>query len=256
MNKAYEFCKANYRKKTTPKYVKLQMRDFMRICEGKNNKYTISAKKVKQVESILKLLIMPKGLKAGKTLYECTCGYQWFFYIAILCTVYMDNENKRRYETGVLEICRKNFKTYTIATIFILLFLTEPQFSKFYSVAPDGALSREIREAISETIRSSPLVYEYKNNKRFKILRDYILFKPTQIMYTPLNYSTSRLDGRLPSAFICDETGALPNSYAIQSMRSGQLNILNKLGFVISTKYPTIDNPFEDEVNYSKKVLV
>ena len=38
-------------------------------------------------------------------------------------------------------------------------------------------------------------------------------------------------------------------------MKSGQLNILNKLGFIISTKYPTIDNPFEDEVNYSKKVL-
>lgn len=30
---------------------------------------------------------------------------------------------------------------------------------------------------------------------------------------------------------------------------------MNKLGFVISTKYPTIDNPFEDEVAYSKKVL-
>ncbi len=38
-------------------------------------------------------------------------------------------------------------------------------------------------------------------------------------------------------------------------MKSGQLNILNKLGFIISTKYPTIDNPFEDEVAYSKKVL-
>ena len=75
MNKAYVFCKENYRKKTTPKYVKLQMRDFMRICEGKNDKYIISDKKVKQVENCLKLLIMPKGLKAGKTLYECTCGY-------------------------------------------------------------------------------------------------------------------------------------------------------------------------------------
>jgi phage terminase large subunit-like protein len=38
-------------------------------------------------------------------------------------------------------------------------------------------------------------------------------------------------------------------------MRSGQLNILNKLGFIISTKYPTIDNPFEDEVKYAKRVL-
>lgn len=60
---------------------------------------------------------------------------------------------------------------------------------------------------------------------------------------------------KLPNAFICDETGALPISYPIQAMRSGQLNILNKLGFIISTKYPTIDNPFEDEVKYSKQVL-
>jgi len=254
-NKAYEYCKKSIRLKTTPKYVKLQMKDFIKICEEKNDKYIVSKKKVRQVENILKLLIMPKGLKAGQTLYECTSGYQWLFYTAILCTVYKDNPQKRRYEIGVLEICRKNFKTFTIATIFILLFLTEPQFSKFFSVAPDGALSREVREAISEIIRSSPLIYEYKDNKRFKILRDYILFKPTQIQYIPLAYSTSRLDGRLPNAFIVDEAGALPSSYAIESMKSGQLNILNKLGFIISTKYPTIDNPFEDEVKYSKKVL-
>ena len=254
-NKAYDFCKISVNQETTPKYVKLQMQEFIDVCEGKDKKYILSEVKLKQVNNILKLLVMPKGLKAGQTLYECTTGYQWLFYIAILCTVYRDNPKKRRYEIGVLEICRKNFKTFTIATIFILLFLTEPKFSKFFSVAPDGALSREVREAISEIIRSSPLIYEYKDNKRFKILRDYILFKPTQVTYIPLSYSTSRLDGRLPNAFIVDEAGALPTSYAIESMKSGQLNILNKLGFIISTKYPTIDNPFEDEVNYSKKVL-
>jgi len=254
-NKAYEFCKKSIRKKTTPKYVKIQMKEFMRICEGKDKKYIISEKKLKQLENILKLLNMPKGLKAGQPLYDCTVGYQWLFYVAILCTVYRDNQKKRRYETGVLEICRKNFKTYTIATIFILLFLTEPKFSKFYSVAPDGSLSREIREAIAETIRSSPAVYEYKDTKRFKILRDYIMFKPTQTQYIPLSYSTSRMDGKLPNAFCADEVGALPVSYPIEAMRSGQLNILNKLGFIISTKYPTIDNPFEDEIKYSKRVL-
>lgn len=254
-NKAYEYCRESVKKKTTPRYVKAQMKLWMKICEGKDKKYIISEKKVKQVESIMRILVMPKGLKAGQSLYECTTGYQWFFIIAILCTVHRNNENKRRYENGILEICRKNFKTYTIATIFIILFLTEPQFSKFYSVAPDGALSKEIREAISETIRSSPLVYEFKTQKRFKILRDYIMFKPTQIQYIPLSYSTSRMDGRLPNAFICDETGALSSSYPVNAMRSGQLNLLNKLGFIISTKYPTIDNPFEDEVTYAKKVL-
>lgn len=253
--RAYQFCVDNIDKVTTPKYVKLQMKEFMRVYEGKDEKYVISKKKLNQLENILKLLIMPKGLKAGKSLYETTCGYQWLFYTAIFCTVYRDNQNKRRYETGVLEICRKNFKTYTVSTIFIILFLTEPNFSKFYSVAPDGALSREIKEAIAETIRSSPLVYEYKNTKRFKLLRDYILFKPTQTKYVPLSYSTSRMDGKLPNAFCADEVGALPISYPIQAMRSGQLNILNKLGFIISTKYPTIDNPFEDEIKYSKQVL-
>ena len=253
--KAYDFCIEHRNKETTPKYVRLQMEDFIRICDGKDEKYTISEFKINQLENILKLLIMPKGLKAGKTLYETTCGYQWLFYTAILCTVYRDNPEKRRYETGVLEISRKNFKTYTISTIFIILFLTEPKFSKFYSVAPDGSLSREIREAISETIRSSPVIYEHKSKKRFKILRDYIMFNPMQIKYTPLSYSTSRMDGKLPNAFISDETGALPISYPIQAMRSGQLNILNKLGFIVSTKYPTIDNPFEDEIKYSKQVL-
>ena len=254
-NNAYDYCKKSVRKKTTPKYVKLQMRDFMRIYDGKNKKYIVSERKVAQVESILKILKMPKGLKAGQSLYDCTTGYQWLFYIAIICVVYRDNEEKRRYETGLLEICRKNFKTFTIATLFIILFLTEPKFSKFYSVAPDGSLSREVREAIAEIIRSSPLVYEWKYKKRFKILRDYIMFIPTETKYVPLSYSTSRMDGKLPNVFIADEVGALPTSYPIDAMRSGQLNILNKLGFIISTKYPTIDNPFENEVAYSKKVL-
>ena len=254
-SKALDFCRKSLRRKTTPKYVKAQMREFVKISEGKDEKYIISESKLHMIENILKILRMPKGLKAGQSLYDCTCGYQWLFYIAILCTVYRDNPLKRRYEIGVLETCRKNFKTYTIATIFILLFLTEPKFSKFYSVAPDGALSKEIREAISETIRSSPLVYQHNGSLRFKILRDYILFKPTQTIYTPLAFSTSRMDGRLPNAFCADEVGDLPTNYPIEAMQSGQINILNKLGFIISTKYPTIDNPFEDEVKYCKKVL-
>lgn len=255
MNKAYEYCKKNIRKKTTPKYVKLQMKEWLKIAEGKHKKYIVSEAKVKQVENILKLLNMPKGLKAGESLYNCSTGYQWFIYIAVFCTVYRDDTKRRKYETCLLEICRKNFKTYTVGTIFIIAFLTEPQFSKFYSVAPDGSLSKEIQEAISETLRSSPAIYEYKNTKRFKILRDYISFKPLLSKFIPLSYSTSRMDSRMPNVFCADEVGALPINYPVEAMRSGQINMKNRLGFIISTKYPTIDNPFEDYVSYSKKVL-
>lgn len=253
--KAYLYCKANYRKKTTPKYVKLQMRDFMKICEGRDKKYMVSTEKIKQIEGLTKLLIMPRGLKAGKTIYECSEGYQWLTYSATLAVVHRKNPEKRRYELAVLELCRKNYKTFTVGTVFIILFITEPRFSQFYSVAPDGALSREIREAIVQILKSSPLVYKHKDKERFRILRDYISFDLKESKYTPLNYSNSNLDGKLPNVFCADEVGALPNSYAIEAMMSGQLNILNKLGFIISTKYPTINNPFEDQVAYCKKVF-
>lgn len=254
-NKAYKYCKQAIQSDTTPRYVKLQMNDFMSICEDKNPKYKLSVKKLTMIEGLLKILIMPKGLKVGQSLYECTTSYQWLVYTASLCVVYRDNPGKRRYETVLLEICRKNFKTYTIATLMIILMLTEPQFSQFYSVAPDGSLSREVMEAIKTTLKASPLIYKHKNTQRFKILRDYIQCEVTETKYVPLNYSTSTLDGKLPNVFLCDETGALPSVYPLEAMRSGQLNILNKLGFVISTKYPTINNPFEQEVAYSKKVL-
>lgn len=253
--KAYDYCKANINADTTPRYVRKQMQEFMDIEDGKSKKYKISEAKYKQIEAILKLLIMPKGLKAGQTLYECTTGYQWLIYTAVLCTVYRDNEERRRYETCILEICRKNFKTYTVGTLFIILFITEPNFSEFYSVAPDGKLSREVKEAIAKTIKSSPLVYERNGVKRFKLLRDYIEFSLKESKYTPLNYSNSNMDGKLPNVYCADEVGALPNTYAIEAMQSGQLNILNKLGFIISTKYPTIDNPIEDYAAYAKKVL-
>lgn len=239
-----------------PKYVKLQVKEFLNIANNKDRQYIIDDNKVRTIGELLKLLIMPKGLKANITVYDAMAGFQWFFITAILCTVERNNKDKRRYENAILEICRKNGKTFIIAILFILLFFIEPKFSKFYSVAPDGSLSREIKTAIEEILRSSPAMLGKMNGKeKFKILRDYIHCNITDNRYIPLNYSTGRLDGKLPSVFLVDETGALPNTYAIEAMRSGQLTILNKLGFIISTKYPTLNNPFEDEVDYAKRVL-
>ena len=243
-------------KVNAPKFVKLQVKEFLSIANNKDSRYKIDENKVRTIGELLKLLIMPKGLKANATVYDAMAGFQWLFIIAILCTVERDNTDKRRYENAILEICRKNGKTFLIAVLFILLFFIEPKFSKFYSVAPDGSLSREIKTAIEEILRSSPAMLGKMNGKeKFKMLRDYIHCNITENRYIPLNYSTGRLDGKLPSVFLVDETGALPNTYAIEAMRSGQLTILNKLGFIISTKYPTLNNPFEDEVDYAKRVL-
>lgn len=235
-----------------PHYVRLQCSEFKTLADGYDSQFMVSEKKLRKITALLRLMILPKGLSAGKTLYDSAVGYQWLFWVSVLCVVWREDKRRRRYENALLEIARKNFKTYTIAVLFLLLLLTEPDFSKLFSVAPDGSLSREVRNAIVEIIQCSPALRE---DGIFKIRRDDILCNLNHNDYVPLNYSNSRLDGRLPSAFLVDEAGALPNPYAIEAMRSGQLGILNKLGCIISTKYPTADNPFEAEVSYAKRVL-
>lgn len=235
-----------------PKYVKIQCREFLSIFRGESEIYCIDTKLLKKIYVILKLLKMAKGPKAGQSIYKSLAGYQWLLITAVIGTVYREDKRKRRYQTALLEICRKNGKTFVVAVLFILLFYLEPSYSRFFSVAPDGALAREIKEAIEPLIQTNIEVLE---KGEFKILRDYILHRPTKTKYTPLNYSTTRMDGKEPSVFIADEVGALPTPYAIEAMRSGQLLVKNKLGFIISTKYPTIHNPLEDEVQDAKMIL-
>lgn len=251
MSKDIDYAKAVVSKKiNAPKYVKKQCRIYLKIAEGKDKKFCINEKKRGQIISLTKLLIIPRGLMAGRTVFETLSGFQWLFLFAVLTVVYREDMQLRRYETAVLEICRKNGKTFLIALVFIVLFFIEPKFSKFYSVAPDGQLSREIQTQIREIISSSPSL-----EGKFKIRRDDILCLLNQNDYIPLSFSTSRLDGKLPNAFVADEVGALTTNYPVEAMRSGQLTIKNKLGCIISTKYPTIENPFEDEIRKAKQVL-
>ncbi len=180
-----------------PAYVIKQCREFVEICNGESDDYVINEKRVNKIDSILKVLKMPKGLKVGQTLYKCLAGFQWLLIIASLCVTYRNHPSKRRYETVLLEIARKNGKTQIIAVLFILLFFIEPQFSYFYSVAPDGSLSREIKKALEEIIRFNPDVLPQEGEGRFfKLRRDDIEFYLKGSKYIPLNYSNSRLDGK------------------------------------------------------------
>ena len=241
------------KKYTSRQYVKKQCKIFLDICDNKNSKYCINEKRLKKINKIAKVLKMAKGLKAGESIYDSLAGYQWLLVVASMCVVYKSNTKMRRYQNIVLEIARKNGKTFIVAFLLLLLFYLEPEYSRFFSVAPDGSLAKEIKEALEPLIKVNYDVLG--SDESWKLLRDRIVFKDKNSTYFPLNYSTSRMDGKEPNAFIADEVGALPTAYAVEAMRSGQILLQNRLGFIISTKYPTINNPFEEEVKYQKEVL-
>ena len=183
-------------------------------------------------------------------MYEGLEEYAMLFIYALFCTK-RRKDKRRYYETGLLEIARKNFKTFTSAVIFIIGLLTEPKFSRFFSVAPDLKLSSELQVAIKKIIKSSPCL---AGEKIFKLLRKEIRCKLTDSEYTPLAYSQDRMDGKLANMFLADECGAMDN-YPIEAMRSSQITLHEKLGIIISTQYPNDNNAMLEEIDNAKKIL-
>ena len=229
-----------------PHYVKLQAQQWLDIVDGKDPAARFDGKAYARICKLLKLMIHPD---LGCSMYEGLEDYAWLLIVAVFCTKCQDG--RRYYETALLEIARKNFKTFNSAVIFILLMLTEPQFSRFFSVAPDLKLSSELKLAIRKIIKSSPALAD---ENVFKVLRSEIRCKLTDSEYTPLAYSQDKMDGKLANAFLADEAGAM-DSYPIEAMRSSQITLLSKLGIIISTQYPNDGNAMIDEIDISKKTL-
>ena len=227
------------------RYVKKQAEAWLRIADGRHPAAFVSEKAIHKMESLLTLMVHPDLLCP---MAEGLEDYAWFLIIAVFCTRQRE-DNRRFYTTALLEISRKNFKTFNSAVIFIIGMLTEPRFSRFFSVAPDYKLSSELRLAVRKIIKVSPALTE-----RFKINRDMITCLLNDIEYTPLAYSNDGMDGRLANIFLADEAGAL-DSYPVEAMRSSQITIRNKLGIIISTQYPNDNNVMIDEVDIAKKVL-
>lgn len=252
-SKAYKYCEWVLKEKNNmaPIYVKKQCKAWKRIADGEDEEAVIDENAYSKINKLLKLMVHPD---LHCPMDEGLEDYAVLLITATFCTKMRDAEYDMRYYTTVLlKIARKNFKTFVSGVIFILLMLTEPRFSRFFSVAPDLKLSKELQVAIKKIIKSSPLLSD-ELEPAFKTLRSEIRCLITESEYTPLAYSEDKMDGKLPNAFLADEAGAM-DSYPVEAMRSGQITLLNKLGIIISTEYPNDNNVFKDEVDKGKKVL-
>lgn len=251
-SKAYQYAKwcISDNNKKVPIYVKKQAQDWIKKADGLDEDAYVDEKELNKINKILSLMVHPDLMCPMNEGLE---DYAWFLIVATLCTKMRNDENKdiRYYITAVLEISRKNFKTFNSAVIFILLLITDKPFSRFFSVAPDLKLSSELKIAIRKIIKVSPLLAE---DDVFKVLRSEIRCLLTDSEYIPLAYSEDRMDGKLANAFLADEAGAM-DSYPIEAMRSSQITLFNKLGIIISTQYPNDNNAMIDEIDISKKVL-
>ena len=246
-----------------PHYVKVQAQQWMDIVDDYNEDAYVDEKEFDKICNLLKLMIHPD---VHCSIYDAMEDYAWLLITATLCTMWREgseiyDDNKvsfesckiRYYTTALLEISRKNHKTFYCAVIIILLMLTGVGFGRYFSVAPTLAQSSEVKLAVRKILKSSPLLMD-EEDPAFKILRSEVTCNINESDFTPLAYSNDNLDSRLANAFVADEAGGM-DSYPLEAMRSSQIEIINNLGMVISTQYPNDDNVFIDEVDIAKKLL-
>lgn len=246
-----------------PHYVKVQAQQWMDIVDDYNEDAYVDEKEFEKICNLLKLMIHPD---VHCSIYDAMEDYAWLLITATLCTMWREgseiyDDNKvsfesckiRYYTTALLEISRKNHKTFYCAVIIILLMLTGVGFGRYFSVAPTLAQSSEVKLAVRKILKSSPLLAD-EEDPAFKILRSEVTCNINESNFTPLAYSNDNLDSRLANAFVADEAGGM-DSYPLEAMRSSQIEIINNLGMVISTQYPNDDNVFIDEVDIAKKLL-
>lgn len=230
-----------------PKYVKKQCAAWLEIVEGRDDEACVDEQVYGVLCSLLRLIVHPD---LEKPMYDCMEPYAWLLITAVFCTR-ARSDGSWYYRTALLEICRKNFKTFYAGLIFILGMLIMGRFGRYFSVAPDLKLSKELQIAIRKIIKSSPAL---NDGTIFKLLRSEIRCLATDSEYTPLAYSKDKMDGKLANMFLADEAGAMDN-YPIAAMRSSQINMKNKLGIILSTQYPNDENALKNEIDHAKKTL-
>lgn len=241
-----------------PFEVKKQCEWFIRDLEMQNDEdypYYFNLQFLSIVENIFKIMYFATGLGVvGLTIYEGLKPFQCFFIANVFGWRFKNNPEKYRYRESVLFIPRKNAKTFIVALIVIILMLTEPNYSEFYSICIDRELAGEVKKAIQQILDSSPYVAKYFNIP--KTLRSKNECTLTHSFYQPRTAQANSNNSIKPSAFIADEIGAFKDAKNIKAMQSGQLNVNNPLTFKLTTAYAEDHSIMLDELVYLKKIYL
>ena len=216
-------------------------------------KYYADEKELLKVNNLLKLFTYATGFVAGKQVLEYLTGFQCFLLCGVFLFRFKDNPHKFKHNDITLFISRKNAKTNLVAIIFILLMLTEQEYSEFYSICLTKELAAELRKAMVQLLEASPLI-----KKHFTISRTFtgkIECKLTHNFFQPRTAESGKNNSIRPSAFVSDEHGNFQNADNFNAMKGGQKNVINPIVFRTTTAYAITNSIMEEDIDYIRKVL-
>lgn len=216
-------------------------------------KYYFDETELLMINNLISLFDYATGFVAGEQVLEYLAPFQCFFITNIFAWRFKNNHKKFRHNDITLFIARKNAKTFTVALIFILLMLTEQDYSEFYSICLTKELAAELRKAMVQLLNASPDI-----KKHFAISRTFtgkIECKLTHSFFQPRTAESGKNNSIRPSAFVSDEHGNFQNAGNFNAMQGGQKNVINPLVFRTTTAYAITNSIMEEDLDYIRKVF-
>lgn len=243
-------------KEITTKEVIIQCKWFLIDLKKQNNddfKFYFDEDKLKIINNLLKLFNFATGFVAGKQVLENLADFQCFFLANIFGWRFKDKPEKFRYNDITLYIARKNAKTALVGIAFLLLMLTEQDYSEFYSICLNRELAAEIRKAMVQILEASPLIAKHFTWSETEI--GPVKCKITKSFFKPRTAESGKNNSIRPSAFVSDEHGNFKDNSNFTAMKSGQKNVINPLLFRTTTAYAIDNSIMQDDLEYMKKVF-
>lgn len=243
-------------KEITTKEVIIQCKWFLIDLKKQHDdefKFYFDKEKLKIINNLLKLFNFATGFVAGQQVLENLADFQCFFLANIFGWRFKDNKNKFRYNDITLYIARKNAKTALVGLTFLLLMLTEQDYSEFYSICLTRELAAEIRKAMIQILDASQLIAKHFEWSKTEVGK--IKCKITQSFFQPRTAESGKNNSIRPSAFVSDEHGNFKDNSNFTAMKSGQKNVINPLLFRTTTAYAIDNSIMQDDLEYMKKIF-
>ena len=243
-------------KEITTKEVMIQCKWFLADLKRQDNEefeFYFDKDKLKIINNLLKLFNFATGFVAGKQVLENLADFQCFFLANIFGWRFKDNPDKFRYNDITLYISRKNAKTALVGLVFLLLMLTEQDYSEFYSICLTRELAAEIRKSMVQILDASPLISKHFTWSKIKTGR--IECKITKSFFEPRTAESGKNNSIRPSAFVSDEHANFSDNSNFTAMKSGQRNVINPLVFRTTTAYAIDNSIMQPDLDYMRKVF-
>jgi phage terminase large subunit-like protein len=229
----------------TKKAVKRFLSDLVKQ-KGDDFPYIFIPKKAEEIITFAENLVIPDIKTEGKKLK--LLPWHLFIYYNLYGWVCKDNNGKRRFRSGYVEVARKNSKTTSLLFPMILYDFLTTDAAESYFVSMDNAQSEKTYRELKHIIKADKDLSKIVNETVYAVT-----YKTSRISF--FSSESAAKDGYKNSLSVIDEFHSYQNNEIVTAFKYGGRARENNLVLIITSAGLNIAGPCYAENEKARKVL-